>query len=469
MAFNSPGFLFLFLPVSLLLWWLIPGKNGKNILLAVLSAVFFAFGGVAQLPVLLLAAVWNYALGLLIARDTARRALWRTVGVAGDLALLGVYKYLAFFLSALGLPALAKPLGLPLGISFFTFHGISYLVDVARGKAPAERRPDRFFIYFAFFPRLMAGPILRWQDAAGTLSAHPASPEDTAAGLRRFVKGMSKKLLLSETAGAVANAVFALPPDKLSSALAWIGAVAYCLQLFFDFSGYSDMAIGLGRLFGFTFPENFDYPYIARSLREFWRRWHMTLNRWFVEYLYIPLGGSRKGTGAAVRNTLIVFFFTGLWHGAGWTFILWGLWHGLFVALERFCRGGMDRLERSVPGRIVLHVYTLLVVVLGFVMFRADTVGVGLAMLGRMFSFSGAGMAGKMAAEAILTPDRVTGLALGCLFSLPVVPALEKKLRVPGREALREAGADLLALAGLAVCLLAMAGGGFSPFIYQQF
>jgi alginate O-acetyltransferase complex protein AlgI len=229
------------------------------------------------------------------------------------------------------------------------------------------------------------------------------------------------------------------------------------------------MAIGLGKCFGFTFCENFDYPYISLSVREFWRRWHMSLNRWFTDYLYIPLGGSRRGTAVTVRNTLIVFFCTGLWHGAGWTFILWGLWHGLLVSSERLWAPGMEALGKKAGGRALLRVYTLLAVLLGFVMFRSDSVGQGFALAVRLFSFAGGSPAAAVALRKALTPMRAVFIALGALFSAPTVPALKRRFAAAGSEALRELAADMLALAGLCLCVLAMAGGGFSPFIYQQF
>ena len=259
----------------------------------------------------------------------------------------------------------------------------------------------------------------------------------------------------------MANGVFALEGASLGAAAAWLGAVSYSLQIYYDFSGYSDMAIALGALFGFTFPENFDHPYAARTLSAFWRRWHMSLNRWFVEYLYIPLGGSREGLARTVRNTMIVFFFTGLWHGAGWTFLLWGLWHGLFVSLERLFPGRVEALEKSGAGRAALHVYTLLVVIAGFVMFRAESAAQGLAMLGKMFSFAAADLKGALALRTLLTPARCVFLALGAALSLPLGSKLRD--RVP------EAAADALTLALLVLCVCAMAGGGFTPFIYQQF
>ena len=465
MAFNTAGFLFLFFPAAFLLYRLMPGRRTKNFFLAAASAVFYGFGDFASLPVLLAAFLWDYLFGRLIACGEKRRKLWCAVGAAGNLALLGVYKYLAFVLETLGLPALSQPLALPLGISFFTFHGISYLVDTYRAPERVCRRADTLFLYLAFFPRLIAGPIVRWQDAAAQLADHPVSPEMTAAGLRRFVRGLLKKLLLAESAAAVANAVYALAPESLGMGLAWLGAVSYCLQIFFDFSGYSDMAIGIGMLFGFTFPENFNYPYVSGSVSEFWRRWHMTLNRWFVDYLYIPLGGSRRGKWTTVRNKLIVFFCTGLWHGAGWTYILWGLWHGVLVSGEGLFKAPIESLQKKRGGRIAMHVYTLLAVVLGFAMFRASSVQQGFLLLSRMFSFAGAGAAGRLAAEEMLTGSRAAALVLGAVLSTPVVGAAARRCTGRGWEIVR----DILALLGLFAAILALSGGSFTPFIYQQF
>ena len=461
MVFNSAGFLFLFLPAAVLLHRLVPGQRAKGVLLGALSVLFYAFGGLAQIPVLLGCAAWNYCFGLLLSRGTGPRRLWCALAVAGDLAVLVCYKYLGFLLGTVGLIAPDWTRSAPLGISFFTFHAVSYIADVWRDRTRAEKRPDVLFLYIAFFPRLIAGPILPWRQALTEPLGRALSAEDTAAALRRFTRGLAKKLLLAESAAAVANGVYALEGPALSSSLAWIGVVAYCLQIYYDFSGYSDMAIALGALFGYTFPENFDHPYTARTLSEFWRRWHMSLNRWFVDYLYIPLGGSRAGLRRTVRNTLIVFFFTGLWHGAGWTFILWGLWHGALVSLERLLPGRISALERTAPGQALLHGYTLLAVLLGFVMFRAPTVGGGLLMISRLFSFTGAEVHAELALRSILTPARIALLGAGAVFSLPLGERI--------RSLLPEAAADALALAGLVVCVCAMAGGAFTPFIYQQF
>ena len=470
MVFHSATFLFAFLPACAVLWLAARGARAKELLLGLASVVFIAFGGLAQLPVMLFAVAWNTLFGVLLRPGAPRRRLWKAVGVAGDLLLLGVYKYLDFLLSTLGLPAVTAGWAAPLGISFFTFHGISYLIDVYRGKAPAERDPVKLFLYLAFFPKLLAGPIVQYRDAVQSC-ARAVPPEDFAAGLRRFTAGMAKKLLLAESAAAVADAVWALPSASLGTGLAWAGAAAYCLQIFFDFSGYSDMAIGLAKLFGYTLPENFDHPYVSRTVSEFWRRWHMSLNRWFIEYVYIPLGGSRGGEAKTVRNKLIVFLLTGIWHGAGWTFILWGLWHGVFVALEGLVKAPLERLRRALPGRALLRVYTLLVVLLGFVMFRSASVGQGFAMIGKLFCFNGAGAAGVTAVERIFTPARIVFLLLGVLFSTEIPAVLAKKLEraAEGRPAAPELAKDVLALLCLGLCVLALSGGSFSPFIYQQF
>lgn len=471
MVFNSASFLFMFLPAALILYRIVPGREAKNILLCLLSLLFYAFGGLSQLPVLLAAAVWSWCFGLLLARPGKGRRLWLALGVAGDLALLCAFKYLAFFLDILHLPALSSALPLPLGISFFTFHAISYLVDSYRDASLAEKRPDRLLLYLAFFPRLIAGPIVKWKDGRDQLTQRQESLTDTTAGLRRFVRGLLKKLLLAESAAAVANAVYALDPGAVGTGLAWLGGVCYCLQIYYDFSGYSDMAIGLGLLFGFRFPENFDHPYVSSSVSEFWRRWHISLNRWFVDYLYIPLGGSRRGKWLTLRNRLIVFLATGIWHGAGWTFILWGLWNGLFVVLEGLFPAVFKTEGRSPVRKILLHVYALPVFLIGFMMFRASSVSQGLLLIGQLFRFTASPVAGLASVMTLLTPARCFFLLLGVLFAMPVAPRLRRAAaaRLGADSPALEGLADALALLGLVVCVLAMAGGAYSPFIYQQF
>ncbi len=471
MVFNSASFLFLFLPAALLLSLALRGREANNALLTLLSLLFYAFGGLAQLPVLLAAALWSYGFGLLLARPGRWRRLALALGVGGNLALLCFYKYLTFLLGVFSLPPLASALPLPLGVSFFTFHALSYLIDSYRDPALAEKRPDRLLLYLAFFPRLLAGPIVKWKDGREQLVSRSVGAAGLSAGLRRFVRGLLKKLLLAESAAAVVNAVYALDASSLGSALAWLGGVCYCLQLYYDFSGYSDMAIGLGQLFGFRFPENFYHPYVSASVTEFWRRWHVTLNRWFVDYLYIPLGGSRRGKWITLRNRLLVFLATGVWHGAGWTFLLWGLWNGLFVVLEGLFPAVFRTEGKSLPRRALHHLYALLVFLTGFILFRASSVRQGLLLIGRLFSFTASSTAGLLAVLPLLTPARCLFLLLGLLFAAPLGPRLRQAAaqRLGADSPALEALGHTLALLGLVLGVLAMAAGAYSPFIYQQF
>ena len=348
---------------------------------------------------------------------------------------------------------------------------MSYLVDAYREPALTERRPDRLLLYLAFFPRLIAGPIAKWKDSRPQLTDRSVSAAGVSAGLRRFVRGLLKKLLLAESAAAVVSAVYALDASALGSGAAWLGGVCYCLQIYYDFSGYSDMAIGLGALFGFTLPENFDHPYVSGSVTEFWRRWHISLNRWFVDYLYIPLGGSRRGKWITLRNRMLVFLATGVWHGAGWTFILWGLWNGLFVSLEGLFPA-LVRAEGKAPlRRILLHAYALLVFLTGFMMFRAANVQQGLLLIGRLFSFSASSTAALVTLRTLLTPSRCFFLLLGLLFAMPLAPLLRRLAarRLGENSAALELLGNALAIVGLVLAVAAMAGGAYSPFIYQQF
>ena len=463
MAFNTAGFLFLFFPAAFLLYRLMPGRRTKNVFLAIASAVFYGFGGLASLPVLLAAFLWDYLFGRLIAKDEKRAKLWCGIAAAGNLALLGFYKYLAFVLETLHLPALSQPFALPLGISFFTFHGISYLVDVYREPSRVCRRADTLFLYLAFFPRLIAGPIVRWQDAAAQLAEHPISPEMTAAGLRRLVRGLLKKLLLAESAAAVANAVYALAPEQLGMGLAWLGAVSYCLQIFFDFSGYSDMAIGLGRIFGFRYLENFDYPYISASITEFWRRWHMSLGSWFRDYVYIPLGGNRVSKTKWLRNILVVWLLTGLWHGAAWNFVLWGLFFAVFLTAEKLWYG-----RALAKTRVFKHIYVLLLVVVSFVLFDANSVGEAAATIGGLF-----GAAGVSAIDPI---SRYYLRSFAVVFLIGIVGATPLPKRAVEQLGSTRAGAmvvdvlePLVLVSVLAVSTGYLVDGSFNPFLYFRF
>lgn len=388
MVFSAPTFLFLFLPAVLGAVLLSP-RGARNLVLLFASLFFYAWGETDYVLLMVGSIVFNYGAGLWIGRVRAgqgaarRRGRWSlAIAVAVNLGLLATFKYAGFLYEtiapvgrSLGLspsPAVSAGLTeihLPIGISFFTFQAISYLIDVHRGEHPAQRDPVRLALFISLFPQLIAGPIVRYKDLVGQLADRLIDVEGAAEGVRRFTVGLSKKLLIANSLGIPADAIFALPADELRPSVAAFGLLCYSLQIYFDFSGYSDMAIGLGRLFGFRLPENFDHPYSARSLTEFWRRWHISLSRWFRDYLYIPLGGNRRGVARTYANLLIVFLLCGLWHGASWNFVIWGLVHGAFLVLERV--GLAQVLGRM--GRVGPHVYCLAVVAFAWVFFRAES------------------------------------------------------------------------------------------------
>ena len=468
MRFDSVLFLSCFLP-GLALLYLPCRRNawaGRLLLLAA-SLLFYAFSGLTGLLLLLAAWAVNYLLGLLLLAKRGRKGVL-AVAVGLNLALLTAFQYLDFLLGSL-FPGQAATFGLlrtaaPAGVSFFTFKSISYLADAYRDRSRVARNPLRLLLYLSFFPQLMAGPITRFSDF-DRLPAEGALWRDYGDGLRRFVCGLGKKLFLSAAAARVADAAFT-PGGALDARLAWAGALAYLLQIYYDFSGYSDMAIGLGSMFGFPAPENFNYPYIAASIGEFWRRWHISLSSWFRDYLYIPLGGNRRGKGRAALNKLLVFTLCGLWHGAAWTFLLWGLWHGLLAALESLGGARLRRFLGSLPGRLLGHVWTLLAVCLGFVLFRADSVGQGIGYLAAMLGARPLSAAAGLTLATVLDGATVLLLGLGVLFCVPLSRLPQLRSFREGR--LRPAGYCACFLL-LLLCLTELAGGGFAPFIYFQF
>ncbi len=458
MTFDSIAYISCFLPLSVAVYWLLPGTKGKNALLLVISLAFYAFGGVSGMALLLLTALANWLFGLLIQKGKAAKALMITA-VTADLAFLGAYKYLDFFLAQLlGEPAIQLGLTAPIGISFFTFKCISYVVDTYREKDKGSRSFYEVLLYISFFPQVMSGPITRFYGFRAQLGKRRWDLDTVANGLRRFVIGLGKKLFLAATFGTAADKVFAL--EVLDIRLAWVGAIAYLLQIYFDFSGYSDMAIGLGGVFGFTTPENFNYPYIAASIGDFWRRWHISLSSWFKDYLYIPLGGNRKGKAHAALNKAIVFTLCGFWHGASWTFLVWGLWHGLLSALE-----SLNIIPAKKLGKVWGRVYTLLAVCLGFVMFRANSVEQGFLIIGAMFTGFRFTEAATVALHSIVTPQLLVMTVVGIVAATPVIPRLRQ-----GKHAqLLETCSWALVLVLYVLCLPRLAAGGFAPFIYFQF
>ncbi|MCW5206313.1 MBOAT family protein [Desulfobulbus sp. F5] len=473
MLFSSITFLFFFLPI-ILAAHLCAGARGRNVLLLAGSILFYFWGEQLFVFVLIASAIINYFFGLLISRRGKTEKLVLAVAVAVNLGLLGFFKYANFIianfnalLTQFGIEHLVlEKVHLPIGISFFTFEALSYLIDIYRQKYPAQKNPLYIGLYFSLFPRLIAGPIVRYNDIAEQIKQRTITLTDFAAGAERFIFGLGKKVLIANSVGQLADQIFTLPADTLSIGTAWLGVLCYSLQIYFDFSGYSDMAIGLGRMFGFHLLENFNYPYISRSVREFWRRWHMSLSTWLRDYLYIPLGGNRHGALRTGFNLLIVFLLCGLWHGASWNFILWGLLYGVFLVVERGRFGKM--LDQKHP--LWQHIYTLFVIGNGWVLFRLER----LADVGSYF----AAMYGFAKADAMLPQISMRldsrlccSLAAGIILSAPLYPWLRKNWQ-PTTAILALPAQTIKLLLITAVLLYSAASlavNSYNPFIYFRF
>ncbi len=403
----------------------------RNVVLLAASLFFYAWGEGVYLLVILASILMNYLCGLLLIKHSGKTSgRWIVAGGIGvNGILLGSCKYATFItanvngiFSAVGVsPVILEPVHLPIGISFFTFKAISYLIDVFRGKAEPQRSLLNLSLYIAIFPQIMAGPIQRYRDFAEDLVRREMSFCAFAGGVQRFLFGLAKKVLIANPLALVADQIFALKAHELSPEVAWLGALCYTLQIYFDFSGYSDMAIGLGKMFGFTFPENFNYPYISRSFRDFWQRWHMTLSSWLKDYLYIPLGGSKRGKGRTAANLLVVFVLCGLWHGANWTFVAWGLYHGLFLILERSWIGELNK-RLWVP---VQCLTTFGLVMIGWVLFRSETLAGAIDYLLVMFGAT-IDETQSYSLAKLIDNQIVTVLILAVMFSFPIYPTLQR-------------------------------------------
>ncbi len=370
MLFSSITFLFYFLPFVVILSLIIKGNKWKNLFLMFASIVFFAWGETEMVFLLLLTIYINYILAIQIDKQEklSSRKLYLTLALIFNIGLLGYYKYMNFFLINFSSGINIQQITLPIGISFYTFHNVSYVIDVFKRKVAAQKDLVNLALYISFFPQLIAGPIVRYVDIADQLYNRIVDTEIFSYGVKRFITGLAKKVLIANACAGVADQVFALPYEDLHFTVSWLGILAYTLQIYFDFSGYSDMAIGLGRMFGFRFLENFNFPYIAKSMQDFWRRWHISLSSWFRDYLYIPLGGNKVGPVRLYVNLFLVFLCTGFWHGASWNFIVWGILHGVFLIIERL---GFGKILEKMPS-FVGHAYTMIVVFFTWVFFRAD-------------------------------------------------------------------------------------------------
>lgn len=477
MLFSSLLFLYVFLPAVIILTLLSP-RQWQNLVLLLASLFFYAWGGVSYSLLLLGSILVNYLVGLGIGQSSARsrKRKWLIVGLTVNLGLLLLFKYANFLLENLNLwlepgqKIQFKPIPLPLGISFFTFQAISYLVDVYEQRTKAQRKLSRLALYIALFPQLIAGPIVRYHDIAGQIRKRVITWSLFASGIERFIIGLGKKVFLANNFAPLADDIFAITPQNLDPLSAWTGVLMYTLQIYFDFSGYSDMAIGLGRMFGFQIPENFNFPYIARSVREFWRRWHISLTQWFRDYLYIPLGGNRMGTGRTYFNLLLVFLLTGLWHGAAWNFLVWGLLHGFFMILERM---GLDRLLDSI-GKWPAHLYTLLIVMTAWVLFRAPNIGHAWGYYSALFG----GQSPKQEAPFDLAyyfgPELWLALSVGLLAATPVFRLIARHLKEtlsekPLIDSLYQISTTFGLLLIFLYCTMELATEAYNPFIYFRF
>ena len=466
MVFSSTIFLCVYLPLVLLGYYICP-KKGRNLFLLIASLVFYAWGEPKYVFLMIFSILVNYIFGRLMDKNRGRQKrmkLLLVLSVVIDIGLLSVFKYTDFIITNVnaifGSSFDLLKIALPIGISFYTFQAMSYTIDVYRNDVRVQKNLIDFGMYITMFPQLIAGPIVRYADVQDQLAERSVTTADFSEGVMRFVVGLGKKVLLANQMGAVWSEIYALGGD-VSALMAWTGAIAYTFQIYFDFSGYSDMAIGLGRMFGFKFPENFRYPYQSVSITDFWRRWHITLSTWFKEYLYIPLGGNRCGLARQALNLLIVWSLTGFWHGAGWNFVMWGLYYFVILFIEKlFLLKALDKLPK-----LFRHVYALLLIVIGWIIFASDDVSVLLPYLGSMFGANGA--VGGMDVYTLFT--KAVLLIICCVASTE----LPKRLFLSATGAMNEKAAftikSVMTIALLALSMILLIGDSYNPFLYFRF
>ena len=468
MVFSSAVFLFAFLPVVFILHTVIRNTTARNVLLIAASLIFYAWGEPVYVVLLLASILINYLLG----RFVWGRKPVLVAAVIVNLAFLIVFKYAGFIvqsINAIPFISLKEPkISMPIGISFYTFQAMSYVIDTYRDE---RKRPGSFLdvmLYVCLFPQLVAGPIVKYNSVREQLQDRQVSAEGVASGIQRFIVGLSKKMLIANVMAVAVDRMFALDMAQLDMASAWVGAVCYMLQIYFDFSGYSDMAVGMGKMFGFTFPENFDYPYTACSIRQFWKKWHISLTSWFREYLYFPLGGNRKGRARTLFNRFFVFLCTGIWHGADWTFVVWGIYHGVLTMLETVLvkdkkdkNAGKEADSARSVIRVLGHIYTLLAVMIGFVIFRADSMRQAVHFIASMFSF-GATAVGTMTAVSVMSPLFIITLIIAAVACTPV-------LRMLPKNAVTRLLGMVLTIILYMLCIMEIAAGSYNPFIYFRF
>lgn len=464
MVFSSLLFLWVFLPIIFVGYFLIQDKY-KNILLLMGSLIFYAWGEPRYIFLMLCSILVNYEIGILMDRHEDKKKLLLILGIVINIGILGYFKYFNFLIeiinSCTGKAIESAEIALPIGISFFTFQILSYLIDLYRGHYKAQKNFIHLALYIAFFPQLIAGPIVQYKDIDEQLNHRVCTPEKVACGIRRFIYGLGKKVIIANITAQCVDTIYALDYINLTGTLAWTAAILYTLQIYYDFSGYSDMAIGLGKIFGFDFRENFNYPYLSCSIQEFWQRWHISLGTWFKEYLYIPLGGNRKGKARTYLNLFIVFFATGLWHGASFNFILWGLYHGLFQIIERL--GFKNFLVRH---KMIAHIYTMMVFIFGWVLFRSNDLAQAGVMVKRM-------LMPLEYTESTLLMGTVFGnktitVIFAALLGCGIIQMFLRKIKIfvnAKNSYLEMAYCTMIFILSIAM----LASGTYNPFIYFKF
>ena len=468
MVFSNTVFLFLFLPAVIILYNVIPTLTAKNVLLTIASLIFYAYGEPFAVFLMIGSVFANYIFGLLMSERFRLRKLFLGLSVTTNILILVIFKYSGFLVDIINgvLPfSISKPdISLPIGISFFTFQAMSYVIDVYREPELKEKDPMKLLLYISFFPQLIAGPIIKYHDVRDMINGRTTDPKMTAEGIRRFILGLSKKVIIANQMAIAADSIYALDESTLTAPAAWLGAICYMFQIYFDFSGYSDMAIGLGKMFGFTFKENFDHPYVSSSMTEFWRRWHISLSTWFKEYLYFPLGGNRKGKGRTYFNKMTVFLLTGLWHGASVNFIIWGLLNGGALLFEM-----KTGLFKNGKQKTVGHIYTVIFTALAFVVFRAETFSQSLSFYKAMFTGFDIDHAALANAVKLITPVFITVFIMAVIFSAPVRDKIKGILSSRIGETAVDAGGYVISIAMLLICILSLSSATYNPFIYFRF
>ena len=467
MLFSSQVFLYFFLPITLIVYYLSP-KKFRNFILLIASLIFYAWGEPVYILIMLFSTVFDYINGLLIDKFQKKNQhkyakIVLIISVVGNLAILGFFKYSDFLISNinslfnLNLSLLA--IALPIGISFYTFQTMSYTIDVYKQNVKAQKNFISFATYVTLFPQLIAGPIVKYRDVSESLENRKENISDFSEGIKCFIIGLFKKVMIANNVGFIWESIHSLPYSEISLSLAWIGAICYSLQIYYDFSGYSDMAIGLGKMFGFHFLENFNYPYIAKSITDFWRRWHISLSSWFKEYVYIPLGGSRKTIARTVINLLIVWFLTGLWHGASWNFVVWGLYFGVLLIIEKFV---LKKVLDKMPS-FIRHLYTLFFVIISWVIFACPTLEDGLNYISIMFNFNNEIISPSV---SYLISTHFVLFIIAIIGCTPIFKKIKEKLKNNKIFMIIEI---IICLVLFFISLSFLVGSTYNPFLYFRF